>query len=94
MKVGDFVLCINDTIKTDYNGGTDYKFDEVTIGKLYKIVDKRIVTVPKWQNTIVVIDDLGKERSFVEESDQPFFKVITLDEYRDLQLNKLLNESR
>ena len=41
MKVGNLVICINDTIKTDYNGGTDYKFD-VTIGKAYKIIDKRI----------------------------------------------------
>ena len=93
MKVGNLVICINDTIKTDYNGGTDYKFD-VTIGKAYKIIDKRIVTVPKWNKTIVVINDLGKEQSFLEESNQPFFKEITLDEYRDYQLNKLLNENR
>jgi hypothetical protein len=78
MNVGDTVLCDN---KLLHNTDTDIycSSDGLTIGKRYEV----LATTP-FSKTIIISNDYGN-RYFYSK-----MNFLTLDEYRDKQIKKLL----
>jgi len=83
MKQGDIVICIDNK-----SNGSSYIMKDVplTIGKSYKVLNEsHYMITDGFYNTISIVDD-----SLVGHCDYRLERFITLQQWRDKQLNKIL----